>query len=389
MTQTEALYYIQPPVGEFTARVLSCTQEGEAWAVTLDRTAFYPEGGGQPADRGTLGGADVLDVHEKGGQVTHRLSAPLAVGETVTGQVDLARRLEMSQQHTGEHILSGTLHAMFGAENVGFHIGQDYLTMDTSVPISDEGLAEAEARANRVIWQDVPVEAVWHTKEELADLTYRSKKELEGPVRIVTVPGADCCACCGTHVERTGQVGMVKIIDWQNYKSGVRLFVVCGVRALRYFETQRAEAAAIRATLSAKAGQLAEAVQRQSGELEAARYRSVQAENELFAVLAEGVQPGEAAILLRPNLGPDGLRRLCAALSERTDGLCAAFSPTENGTLAYALACTAPGADLRGLCKQLNQAFAGRGGGKPGFVQGSLTGEFDAVQAFLRDAIQP
>ena len=389
MTQTEALYYIQPPVGEFTARVLSCTQEGEAWAVTLDRTAFYPEGGGQPADRGTLGGADVLDVHEKGGQVVHRLSAPLTEGETVTGNVDLDRRLEMSQQHTGEHILSGTLHAMFGAENVGFHIGQDYLTMDTSVPISDEGLAEAEARANRVIWQDVPVEAVWHTKEELADLTYRSKKELEGPVRIVTVPGADCCACCGTHVERTGQVGMVKIIDWQNYKSGVRLFVVCGVRALRYFEAQRAEAAAIRATLSAKAGQLAEAVQRQSGELEAARYRSVQAENELFAVLAEGVQPGEAAILLRPNLGPDGLRRLCAALSERTDGLCAAFSPTENGGLAYALACTAPGADLRGLCKQLNQAFAGRGGGKPGFVQGSLTGEFDAVQAFLRDAIQP
>ena len=389
MTQTEALYYIQPPVGEFAARVLSCIPEGEAWAVTLDRTAFYPEGGGQPADRGTLGGADVLDVHEKGGQVIHRLSAPLAEGETVTGNVDLDRRLEMSQQHTGEHILSGTLHAMFGAENVGFHIGQDYLTMDTSVPISDEGLAEAEARANRVIWQDVPVEALWHTKEELADLTYRSKKELEGPVRIVTVPGADCCACCGTHVERTGQVGMVKIIDWQNYKSGVRLFVVCGVRALRYFEAQRAEAAAIRATLSAKAGQLAEAVQRQSGELEAARYRSVQAENELFAVLAEGVQPGEAAILLRPNLGPDGLRRLCAALSERTDGLCAAFSPTENGGLAYALACTAPGADLRGLCKQLNQAFAGRGGGKPGFVQGSLTGEFDAVQAFLRDAIQP
>ena len=389
MTQTEALYYIQPPVGEFTARVLSCTQEGEAWAVTLDRTAFYPEGGGQPADRGTLGGADVLDVHEKGGQVVHRLFAPLTEGETVTGNVDLDRRLEMSQQHTGEHILSGTLHAMFGAENVGFHIGQDYLTMDTSVPISDEGLAEAEARANRVIWQNVPVEAVWHTKEELADLTYRSKKELEGPVRIVTVPGADCCACCGTHVERTGQVGMVKIIDWQNYKSGVRLFVVCGVRALRYFEAQRAEAATIRATLSAKAGQLAEAVQRQSSELEAARYRSVQAENELFAVLAEGVQPGEAAILLRPNLSPDGLRRLCAALSERTTGLCAAFSPTGNGTLAYALACTAPGADLRGLCKQLNQAFAGRGGGKPGFVQGSLTGEFDTVQAFLRDAIQP
>ena len=386
--QTEALYYTQPPVGEFTARVLSCEAAGETWAVTLDRTAFYPEGGGQPADRGTLGGAKVLDVHEKGGEVVHSLSAPLAVGETVTGRVDLARRLEMSQQHTGEHILSGMLHAMFGAENVGFHIGQEFLTMDTSVPISDEELAEAEARANRVIWQDVPVQAVWHTREELAGLTYRSKKELEGPVRIVTVPGADCCACCGTHVERTGQVGMIKIIDRQNYKGGVRLFVVCGVRALWYFEAQRAEAAAIRATLSAKPGQLARAVQHQSLELEAARYRAVQAENELFAALADSVQPGEATILLRPNLGPDGLRRLCAALSERTDGLCAAFSPTETGTLAYALACTGPGADLRGLCKQLNQAFSGRGGGKPGFVQGSLTGEFEEVQAFLRDATQ-
>lgn len=388
MTQTEALYYTQPPVGEFTARVLSCEKAGEAWAVTLDQTAFYPEGGGQPADRGSLGGADVLDVHEKAGQVVHTLSAPLEVGQTVTGNVDLDRRLEMSQQHTGEHILSGTLHTMFGAENVGFHIGQDYLTMDTSVPISAEGLAEAEARANRVIWQDVPVEAVWHTKEELATLTYRSKKELEGPVRIVTVPGADCCACCGTHVARSGQVGMVKIIDWQNYKSGVRLFVVCGVRALRYFEAQRAEAAAIRATLSAKPGLLAQAVQRQSDELEAARYRAVQAENELFAALAEGVQPGENAILLRPNLNPDGLRRLCAALSERTDGLCAAFSPTEGGGLSYALASTAPGADLRGLCKQLNQTFAGRGGGKPGFVQGSLTGDFSAVQDFLQSALE-
>jgi len=117
--QTEALYYTQPPVGEFTARVLSCEAAGETWAVTLDRTAFYPEGGGQPADRGALGGAKVLDVHEKGGEVVHSLSAPLAVGETVTGRVDLARRLEMSQQHTGEHILSGMLHAMFGAENVG------------------------------------------------------------------------------------------------------------------------------------------------------------------------------------------------------------------------------------------------------------------------------
>ena len=387
--ETEKLYYQDPYLTAFTARVLSCEKSKSGWAVVLDRTAFYPEGGGQPEDHGTLGAVQVTDVHETKGVIFHTCDGPVEIGTQVAGAVDWPRRFDHMQQHSGEHILSGLLCSLYHCDNVGFHLGADTVTIDYNAELTWEQVMAAEKAANEVIWQDTPVDITFPAPDALARLNYRSKKALTGQVRIVAFPGADCCACCGTHVERTGQVGMVKIIDWQNYKSGVRLFVVCGVRALRYFEAQRAEAAAIRATLSAKAGQLAEAVQRQSSELEAARYRSVQAENELFAVLAEGVQPGEAAILLRPNLGPDGLRRLCAALSERTTGLCAAFSPTGNGTLAYALACTAPGADLRGLCKQLNQAFAGRGGGKPGFVQGSLTGEFNAVQAFLRDAIQP
>ena len=384
MPQTEKLYYIQPPTEQFTARVVSCEANGTNWSVVLDRTAFYPEGGGQLSNVGTLDGIAVLDVQEKGGVIFHTLTAPLEEGRQVEGRPDMERRLEMSQQHSGEHILSGTLHAMFGAENVGFHIGTDYLTMDTSLPISEEGLARAEAYANQIIWNDVPIEAVWHTKEELQSLTYRSKKELEGPVRIVTIPDADCCACCGTHVQRTGQVGMVKIIDWQKYKSGVRLFVVCGVRALRYFEQKRAETAQISNLLSAKPGLLAEAVRHQSKELEAARFRVIQVENELFEALAQPVQPGENPIRMQPGLSPDALRRFCAALSRRTQGLCAVFSPNESGALSYALACTAPNADLRPLCKQLNAAFSGRGGGKPGFVQGSLCGDFDTVQTFLQ-----
>lgn len=383
--QTEKLYYAQPPLERFTGTVLACEAAKTGFEVVLDRTSFYPEGGGQPADGGTLGGLAVLDVQEKGGVITHTLAGPLPVGSEAEGRVDMERRLDHCQQHSGEHILSGLLHAMFGADNVGFHIGQGFVTMDTSQPIPDEGLAAAELAANRVIWQDVPVADVWYQKEQLAALTYRSKKELEGPVRIVTVPGADQCACCGTHVQHSGQVGMIKIIDWQKYKTGTRLFVVCGMRALADFEAKRAQCAAISATLSAKPDTLSEAVARQAAELEKARFRCIQAENQLFAALAAHVPPGDHPVLLCPDLDPDGVRRLAIALSERTQGICAAFTQNAQELLNYALVCAAPGGDVRGLCKALNEAFNGRGGGKPGFAQGSLAADFNTVKNFIKE----
>ncbi len=185
--------------------------------IALDGTVFYPEGGGQPADRGTLTLADgtvlhVTDVHETGGVIWHTVDAlPEAAqpGTAVTGAIDWAWRFDKMQQHTGEHILSGILHQMFGAENVGFHIGSEAVRMDTSVPISAEGLQAAELAANRIVWQDVPVLVSYPTREERAALVYRSKKEIEGQVRIVTIPGADVCACCGTHTATTGQVGFM------------------------------------------------------------------------------------------------------------------------------------------------------------------------------------
>ena len=221
--------------------------------IALDGTVFYPEGGGQPADRGTLTLADgtvlhVTDVHETGGVIWHTVDAlPEAAqpGSAVTGAIDWAWRFDKMQQHTGEHILSGILHQMFGAENVGFHIGSDAVRMDTSVPISAEGLREAELAANRIIWENVPVLITYPTPEELAALTYRSKKEIAGQVRIVTIPGADVCACCGTHTATTGQVGQIKILASENYKGGVRLSVVCGGRALREAQAMRSRQADI------------------------------------------------------------------------------------------------------------------------------------------------
>ena len=248
--------------------------------IALDGTVFYPEGGGQPADRGTLTLADgtvlhVTDVHETGGVIWHTVDAlPEAAqpGTAVTGAIDWAWRFDKMQQHTGEHILSGILHQMFGAENVGFHIGSDAVRMDTSVPISAEGLREAETAANRVIWEDVPVVITYPTPEELAALTYRSKKEIAGQVRIVTIPGADVCACCGTHTAATGQVGQIKILTSENYKGGVRLSVVCGGRALREAQAMRSRQADIGALLSAKADQTAVAVHRVYDEYTALKF---------------------------------------------------------------------------------------------------------------------
>lgn len=357
--------------------------------IALDGTVFYPEGGGQPADRGTLTLADgtvlhVTDVHETNGIIWHRVDAlPEAAqpGAAVTGTIDWEWRFDKMQQHTGEHILSGILHQMFGAENVGFHIGSDAVRMDTSVPISAEGLREAELAANRIIWENVPVLITYPTPEELAALTYRSKKEIAGQVRIVTIPGADVCACCGTHTAATGQVGQIKILTSENYKGGVRLSVVCGGRALREAQAMRSRQADIGALLSAKADQTAVAVHRVYDEYTALKFAHFGLCSRLFDTLAAQLGPDETAIRTVPGLDPDGLHRLAARLSEATTGLCAALTPSEKGT-GYCIA--QAGGDVRALTKALNAALNGRGGGKPGICQGSCAATPEQVEEFLK-----
>ena len=202
---TQKLYETDSYVQTFAAQVLACTPVQGGFSVVLDRTAFFPEGGGQPCDTGTLGAARVLAVHTGGATITHTTDAPLTVGGTVEGCIDWPARLDAMQQHTGEHILSGTLHRLFGAENVGFHIGTPYVRMDTSIPLTAAQLAQAEAEANAAVRADTPVRCWVPDPETLAHTEYRSKKALDGDVRLVEA-GGDCCACCGTHLARAGDV---------------------------------------------------------------------------------------------------------------------------------------------------------------------------------------
>ena len=327
----------------------------------------------------------VTDVHEQGGVIWHTiddLPETAAPGTAVQEALDWAWRFDKMQQHTGEHILSGILHQMFGAENVGFHIGTDAVRMDTSVPISAEGLREAELAANRIVWQNVPVCITYPTREELAALTYRSKKEIEGQVRIVSIPGADVCACCGTHTAATGAVGQIKILAAENYKGGVRLSIVCGERALLAAQAMRQRQADIGALLSAKPSETAHAVHRVFDEYTALKFNHFGLCSQLFDALAAAVEPEQNAIRIVPGLDPDGLHRLAVRLSEATTGLCAALTPNDKGT-GYCLA--QAGGDVRALTKALNTALNGRGGGKPGICQGSCAAAPEQVERFLKE----
>ena len=237
---TEKLYYQNGHLARFTARVLSCARDEKGWAVKLDRTAFFPGGGGQEADEGELSGLNLLGLREEGEDVVHLVPEPLEPGALVEGKLNWPLRFARMQGHSGEHILSGTVHRLFGCDNVGFHMGAEDITIDFNAELSREDLARAELETNRAVWRNVPVRTLLPSPGELAEMEYRSKKELSGEVRIVEIEGVDRCACCAPHVGNTGEVGVVKIIDSMRHRGGTRLSILCG-EAVKRLEVQAAE----------------------------------------------------------------------------------------------------------------------------------------------------
>ena len=378
---TVRLYYENAFMQDFTAAVESCQAVKNGFAVILDRTAFYPEGGGQPADRGTLGEARVLDVHEKDGVVTHLCDRALSVGAEVSGHIDWARRFDHMQQHSGEHIISGLLCSTFHCDNVGFHMGADVVTIDYNAPITWEQALEVERRANAYIWADHPIRIWYPSPEELAALPYRSKKALTGPVRITEFPGADMCACCGTHVASSGQVGLVKLLSCQKFRDGVRLELLCGQRALDYLAACWEQARQIGQALSVKPTAAAASVTRLQEELLTAREKAARLEEASFSHTAEQYRGAGNVLHITGRLDGDGARRLCDGIARAAGGRCAVFAG-EDGSYQYAL--IEDGGDLRPLVSQLNAALHGRGGGRGGFAQGSAACTAEEIRTFFQ-----
>ncbi len=379
---SEKLYYTDPFLQEFTATVLSCEQDKGGFKVVLDRTAFYPEGGGQPTDTGVLGDANVTDVREKENVIVHTCDKALTVGDTVTGKIDWARRFDHMQQHSGEHMVSGIICARYGCDNVGFHLGKDIVTIDFNHDIDPTDLLSIEAQANAFIWSDTPINIRFLEGEALKQAEYRSKKFIPGLVRLVAFPGADCCACCGTHVERAGQVGLVKLLSCQKFREGVRIELLCGKRAFDYLSGTWEQNLAVSRALSAKPLQTAAAVERLQGELESVKLRAATLETADFARKAQEYAGKGDVLLLEGDMSSDSVRRLCDAVLDTCGGRCAVFAGSE-GNYKYAVGIRE--GDVRPLVKALNTALNGRGGGKPNFAQGSVTANESQILAFFEE----
>lgn len=380
MQPTKRLFDENPYMTEFSATVLCWKQAEGAFFAALDRTAFFPEGGGQFCDLGTLYNADVLDVQEdKDGVIWHKINKPVETGIIVNGKIDFRRRFDFMQQHSGEHIFSGLAHSRFDATNVGFHLGTEITTLDLDVPLDEEKVALLEREANEAVYKNLPIEISYPAAEELAVLPYRSKKELSGRVRIVTVPGYDICACCGTHVARTGEIGIIKITSFQNYKGGTRLFMLCGSRAFEDYRRKNADVLRVTTSLSIKPEELCQGVERLSAEITEHKIYESSIKKELFAMKAASLGSGERIAVFEENLTPDEIRRFCLTLSG-SFGIAAVFCG-KNGEWKYAAA--AKERDCRAVSKALNESFGGRGGGRPELVQGGCGGTREEIEALF------
>ena len=381
---TEKLYEADGHLSAFDATVLSCTpMENGAYAIVLDRTAFFPEGGGQSADRGMLGDARVGDVQIVGDAVVHYTDAPLAAGACVRGEIDYATRFHKMQNHSGEHILSGLIYTTYGYENVGFHLGDDEMTMDISGTLTQEQLIDIEYRANAVVWSNAAITAEYPEPEVLAALPYRSKLALTENVRIVTIEGVDACACCAPHVARTGEIGIIRIMSAMNYKGGMRLWVRCGADALMVIRREHDDLGAIGKLFSTgreDALRSVEKLNREHGELRGALG---QCRRELaLCRLEDAARSGERHLLFfEQGMDAATMRYMADDGAARCEGICGVFSLTEQGTLQYV--CASKNVALRALSKQLNTAFGGRGGGSDVMIQGSLGATEEQLRALF------
>ena len=375
--ETIKLYYEDSHLQTFTAIVLSCTETEKGFLVTLDATAFYPEGGGQACDLGRLGNAHVLDVREKEGKILHLCNKPLEVGAQVEGHIDWQRRFDLMQQHSGEHIVSGIVHRMFGWHNVGFHMGSGLMTIDFDGPISPEALMDIENQANRAVWENLPVRCWYPDEELLPTIPYRSKKALPWPVRIVDIPGMDLCACCGTHVKYTGEIGLIKLVSCIKFHQGVRIEMACGRKALALTQQVFEQNRQVSQAFSAKMLETGAAAQKMNEALAAQKLRANTLQTAVFDRMAAAFAGKGNVWHFADGLTPGETRELADKIAAVCGGWAAVLSGEEDN---YSLCIVSKVGDV----KTLGTHLGARGGGKPGFFQGSLRAQRSQIEALLK-----
>lgn len=383
---TEKLFYKDVYQKTFEATITDCREGKNGYEIILDRTAFYPEGGGQPGDTGYLQIGDqkveITDTHEKDGEILHFCGQPLEVGSKVTGTIDWNRRFSLMQNHSGEHIVSGLVHSKFGYDNVGFHMGKDTVTIDFNGEFTVEDMWEFEKAANERVWANEKVDITSYTEEEAKSVEYRSKKELHGMVRVVTFPNADVCACCGTHVSHTGEIGLIKLISLQKFKGGMRMEMLSGRKAMEYVEEICRQNQQISVALSAKPLETAQAVEHLKKTQMDQQFHMGALEQKLFQNMAKQYEGSGSVLIFEEGLAADSVRKLAAEIMETCEGRCVVCSGDDESGYKYAMG--EKDGDLRALVKEFNSTLNGRGGGKPFFAQGSVSATRKEIEEFLK-----
>lgn len=387
MMITEKLYDLDSYVTEFECKVIDLYEEAGKLNVILDRTAFFPEGGGQTSDRGTLGDVYVEDVQIECGKIRHIVenskenSDKLRPGTVLTGKIDFKKRFSDMQQHSGEHIFSGIVHSLYGYDNVGFHLGSETVTLDFNGSLSKDDVCKVEKLVNQAVWDNKEIRVFFPNEEEKQAISYRSKKEVDGPLRLVEIPGVDMCACCAPHVRRTGEIGLIEVVKFEKYKGGTRLFILCGERALCDMRKKLDENHAVAALLSVKETETAKAVEKLKADNADLSYKLGGAKLEKLKILAEAMSENQRNIVFCDLTENDMIREYANLLSKKSRDFAAVFSG-ENGEYKFVII-SKSGSDLDSLCKKMREAFGARGGGRNGIVQGSVSASEEEIRKVL------
>lgn len=376
---TKELFYIDAYIKDFTAVVKSCEKTENGYKIGLDQTAFFYEGGGQPCDTGTLDGVRVLTVQKENGEIYHYTENALKIGDTVNGAVDFERRFYFMQNHSGEHIVSGIVNKKFGLDNVGFHLNEEFVTLDFNGILSRAQLDEIELLANKVVWENRSIKTYFPSESELEALPYRSKKELEGDIRIVEVEGVDMCACCAPHVAKTGEIGIIKLLEFEKLRGGTRIYMKCGKYALLDYQNTYKNLLGISNELSAKRENSYEIFGIFKAKLDEEKQLNTALKKRFITVLVDAVNPDEKAVFAE-DFEMKELQSLADMLHKKYGGIRMAVSPSKVGC-AFALC--GEEQELNGYFEELKSRLNIRGGGRNGMISGSINEDLEKIKEIL------
>lgn len=388
MEKTVKLYDVDAYATQFEAVVISCEKKekkNKTWYdVVLNQTLFFPEEGGQTPDRGKLNGIEVEDVQIREEVIYHTLLFPLEEGALVKGEIQWQHRFFNMQQHSGEHIFSGLVHRDFGYDNVGFHLSDQIVTMDFNGMLTDEDVEKLEWEVNEVIVRNVPIKAEYPTSDVLKQLEYRSKIEIEGDVRIVTIEEVDVCACCAPHVSKTGEIGGFKIMSRQNYKGGVRISFLCGFRALMDFREKSAVISQLVTLLSEKPENIVSAVEKLKEANQSLKYEVMNSKRQQMQEKIAGISSEEKHVLLfESELDATIMRDVVNQLTAEREGICGVFVGDDSEGYRFVMGSSS--LDTREVLAKFKEIGEVRGGGSPAMVQGTMFIHRAEIQELTRD----